>query len=105
MRANAQIAMQYAVSHPAWIDDQLVVDAVAKRVEQVAEIAKYQYPLELRAAAPAIDWDGITGMRDRLVHDYDHLNLRVLRAVVDDDLPRLTQTIDLLLQSNDPRDA
>jgi uncharacterized protein with HEPN domain len=98
MRSNAQIALEYASSHPTWMDDQLVVDAIAKRVEQVAEVAKYQYPLELRLAAPDIEWDDIAGMRDRLVHDYDHLNLRVLRAVLNDDLPRLTRTIDGLLE-------
>lgn len=97
MRSNAQIAMGYAATRTAWFEDQLVVDAVAKRVEETAEIAKYQYPLELRPAAPGVDWDGIAGMRDRLVHDYDRLNLRLLRSVVNHDLPELVRAIDGLL--------
>jgi uncharacterized protein with HEPN domain len=98
MRSNAEVALRYAASHPAWVDDQLVVDAIAKRVEQVAETAKYQYPLELRPQVPQLDWDDIAGMRDRLVHDYDRVNLRLLRAVVNDDLPRLVRTIDEVLK-------
>jgi uncharacterized protein with HEPN domain len=97
MRSNARIALGYAASHPGWIDDQLVVDAIAKRVEEVTEAAKYQFPFEQRWEVPDLEWDDIAGMRDRLVHDYGCVNLRVLQAVVDDDLPRLIRTIDRLL--------
>ncbi len=97
MRFNAQLALDYAREHPDWRERQIVVDAIAKRVEQVAELAKYQFPRELRDRFPEIEWNNITGMRDRLVHDYDQLDLDVLRAVIDEHLPRLIATIGRLL--------
>jgi uncharacterized protein with HEPN domain len=41
--------------------------------------------------------DDVAGLRDRLVHDYDQLDLRILRAVLADDLPALVDSIDRLL--------
>ena len=41
MRANAVIAMEYAGDHSDWSENRLVVDAIARRVEEVAEAAKY----------------------------------------------------------------
>src|SRR5262249_36414879 len=35
MRSNAQIALEYAAAHPGWREDRLVVDAIAKRFEEV----------------------------------------------------------------------
>jgi uncharacterized protein with HEPN domain len=79
MRANARQGLTYAASNPNWPEEQLVIDAIAKRVEQVAEVAKYRFPFELRRAVSGIEWDEIAGMRDRLVHGYERLNLRICR--------------------------
>lgn len=70
------MAIEYAGRRPRWIEDQAIVDAIAKRVEVVTKIA---------------------GMRDRLVHEYWRLDLQVLRKTVEDDLPQLCRTIDLIL--------
>jgi uncharacterized protein with HEPN domain len=97
MRSNAEIAVGYAQQGRNWSADQMITDAVARRVEQVAEIAKYQFPLELRTEVPELPWDGVTGMRDRLVDDYDKINIRLLRDVVEKDLPALIVNIDRVL--------
>lgn len=91
------MAIEYAGRRPRWIEDQAIVDAIAKRVEVVTEIAKYQYPVAKRSEAPEIEWDKIAGMRDRLVHEYRRLDLQVLRKTVEADLPQLCRTIDLIL--------
>lgn len=97
MRTDAVRALSYASRDPDWTADELLVDAIAKRVEQVAETAKYRFPRSLRDHFPDIDWDDITGMRDRLVHDYDHLDIEVLSDVIERHLPRLIREIDRLL--------
>ena len=94
MRENAAKALEYAKAHPQWSSDELVVDAIAKRVEQVSELAKYRLPRALRGDYPEIPWDQIAGMRDRLVHDYTNLEIDLLVAVVADDLPELIAIID-----------
>jgi uncharacterized protein with HEPN domain len=97
MRANAQIALEYARDHPKWRKDRLVIDAIAKRVEEVAETAKTRFPRGLRSDYSEIDWDSIAGMRDRLAHGYGNVDLRILGEVVDKDLPQLVRSIDRVL--------
>jgi uncharacterized protein with HEPN domain len=97
MRANARIALEYAARHPDWRQDRLVVDAIAKRVEEVAEAAKSRFPRSLRSDYADVPWDEMAGMRDRLAHDYANVDLDVLAEVVDDHLPRLIHAIDRIL--------
>lgn len=97
LRANAEIALTYANDHPGWQGDRLVADAIAKRVEEVAEAAKTRFPRALRGDYPDIAWDGIAGMRDRLAHDYANIDLDLLGEIVDDHLPRLIDAIDRIL--------
>lgn len=68
-----------------------------KRVEELSEAAKYRFPRPLRDDYPTIRWAAITGMRDRLVHDYDKVDVEILRHVVQEDLPRLIDAIDGIL--------
>ena len=97
MRANAKIALEYAGDHPDWRQSRLVVDAIAKRVEEVAEAAKSRFPRALRGDYPSIEWDEIAGMRDHLAHDYGNVDLDILGEVVDEHLPRLVSSIDRIL--------
>ncbi len=99
MRANSQIALEYARDHPTWRKDRLVIDAIAKRVEEVAEAAKTRFPRALRIDYSEVDWDSIAGMRDRLAHDYGNVDLNILGEVIDKDLPRLVRSIDRILGS------
>jgi uncharacterized protein with HEPN domain len=62
MRASAQLALRYAREHPTWPTDQLVIDAIAKRIEDVADAAKMRFPRALRDEFPEIPWDEIAGM-------------------------------------------
>lgn len=78
------------------------MDAIAKRVEQVAELAKYRIPRALRGDYPEILWDEIAGMRDRLVHDYANVDVDLLAGVVASDLPDLVARIDRLLKQAEP---
>jgi|SRR2546421_6430103 len=97
MRANAETALEYAREHPDWRQSRLVIDAIAKRVEEVAEAAKTRFPRALRSDYPDIEWDEIAGMRDRLAHDYGNVDLDILGEVVGDRLPRLVRSINGIL--------
>lgn len=99
MRAHAQLAITYVQDHPNWREDQFAIDAISKRVELVAEVGSYRIPRQVWADYPSIPWLQITGMRHRLVHGYDKLDLDVLGETVEHDLPQLIQEIDRLLDT------
>jgi uncharacterized protein with HEPN domain len=46
-----------------WPIDDMTVDAVAKRVEEIGEIAKRVSPATL-ATMPEVDWRGVRGIRE-----------------------------------------
>ena len=48
---------------------------------------------ETKAALPEIPWADIAGLRDRLLHGYDTVDLDILWHIVHDDLPPLVERI------------
>lgn len=75
-----------------WPLDDMAVDAIAKRVEEIGEAAKRLTP-ETLATMPAVNWRGVKGIREVIAHDYDDLDVEVLASVVRDNLPGLRDAI------------
>lgn len=97
MRDNAQRAIAYAArGGDNWHHDELVVDAVASRVRQVTELAKYAFPEEEKADYPRIPWDDIARARDFYTHHYSKLDPERLRRTVQVSLRELLQELDRL---------
>jgi len=57
-------------------------------LEQIGEHVK-QLSSELIIAHPEFDWRGPAGMRDKLAHAYDYIDLSWVRSTVLDDVPIL----------------
>ena len=77
--------------------DRMLVLALMKDIEIIGEAA-YQVSQETRQSLPEIPWDDIIGMRHRLVHAYFDINLDILWATVQEDLPELLAILRKVLQ-------
>ena len=64
----------------------MIQDAVLRNLQVLAESAK-RVSGELKAAHPEIDWHGIAGFRNVLVHEYLGINLQRVYDIVTLDLP------------------
>jgi uncharacterized protein with HEPN domain len=62
------------VDHIKFVATPLIQDAVVPQIQIIGEAAKRVSP-ELRKHALSIPWREITGMRDKLVHDYMGVDL------------------------------
>jgi uncharacterized protein with HEPN domain len=82
-----------------WTADDMAVDAIAKRIEEIGEVAKRQTP-ETLATMPGINWKGVRGMREVIAHDYDDVDVEVLAGVVRDNLPGLRAVVSRALASS-----
>lgn len=75
-----------------WPEDDMAVDAIAKRIEEIGEVAKRLAP-ETLLTMPDVNWRGVKGMREVIAHDYDEMDVEGLARVVRDDLPGLRAAV------------
>ena len=70
--------------------------AVVRALEIIGEAAK-RLPEDLRQRYPDIPWKGIAGMRDRIIHGYDNVDLQIVWDVVKRDIPQIKPKIEGIL--------
>jgi uncharacterized protein with HEPN domain len=68
--------------------DRLLQLALTRLIEIVGEAAA-RVAEDTREKYPSVPWADIVGMRNKLIHGYDKIDLNVLWDTVTDDLPRL----------------
>ena len=49
-------------------------------------------------AHPEIPWKEMYGLRNRIVHDYEGVNLKLVWEIISEDIPKLRDTLCNLLQ-------
>jgi uncharacterized protein with HEPN domain len=76
--------------------DRVLQLAVVRLLEIVGEAAT-RTPEDVKAAHPTIPWRRITGLRNRLVHAYNTIDLEVVWSILQDDLPDLLRQLDAIL--------
>ena len=76
--------------------DRMLELALVRLVEIIGEAA-YRVSDEARDNTPEIPWPQIIGMRNRLIHGYDRVDLQVLWDTIYEDLPPLIQALALAL--------
>jgi uncharacterized protein with HEPN domain len=73
-------------------DDEKSQYAVIRCLEIIGEAAK-RIPEEFRQAHPDIPWKSMAGMRDRLIHGYDVVDIEIVWVTVRDTIPAILQKV------------
>ena len=77
--------------------------AVVRALEIIGEATK-RLPMDLRRQYPRIPWKGMAGMRDRIIHGYDNVDLQIVWDVVKQDIPPVKPQIQLILEDYEGRE-
>ena len=81
-------------------EDPKIVDATVRNFEIIGEAAKH-IPLKIRRKYPAVPWKAMSGMRNKLIHEYFGVNKKVLWKTIKEDLPKARPLIIEVLRKMD----
>jgi len=76
--------------------DEKTVYAVIRAIEVIGEAAK-KISDNVRQKQPSIPWREISGMRDKLIHDYSGVDLAVVWKTATEDLPEIEPLLQKML--------
>jgi len=73
-------------------EDRLLQLALVRLLEVIGEAAA-RVSGSCQQAHPAIPWPEIIGLRNRLIHGYDSVDLDILWNILQDDVPQLVEEL------------
>ena len=80
-----------------FINNSILVEACVFNLGQIGELAN-KIDKEFEKSNPSIPWRVLYGLRNKIVHDYEGVNLVLIWDIVKDDLPELNNQLEELNQ-------
>ncbi len=81
----------------AFVDSTLIQDAVMRNLQTLTESSQ-RLSLELKSQHAEIDWRGMSGFRNVLVHGYIGIDVDRVWRIVESDLPQLKRKLHPILK-------
>lgn len=94
MLQSSELIMTYTAhcTKKEFLDNLQLQDAVIRRLLVIAEAARRVSDMT-RQTLPEVSWQEINGMRNRLVHEYDDVNLDIVWNAIQFEIPQLVETL------------
>lgn len=80
--------------------DSKTVDAVVRNLEVIGEASK-NVPDEVKKQYQKIYWEGMIGLRNRIVHEYFGVDLKIVWHITKEELPALKEKMKLVLERSE----
>ena len=84
------------VSRAEFLQNPQLQDSVIRRIEIMGE-ASGRLSAAFREEHPEIPWARIRGMRNRMIHGYDEIDMEIVWETVERDIPRLIPGLERLV--------
>lgn len=82
-----------------FLHDETLKRAIVRSLEIIGEASK-KIPADFKLKWNSISWKNMSGMRDRLIHDYIGINYMIVWDVVRNKIPELNDQIVKLLEED-----
>lgn len=96
MLQSAELVITYTAqsSKVEFVENVQLQDSVIRRLFVIAEAAR-RVSETTRQTLPNISWQEINKVRNRLVHDYDNVDLNIVWDVIQNQIPALVEELKL----------
>ncbi len=86
-----------SVSFDDFVNDKTLVRAYARSLEIVGEATK-KLPKSFTKKYPDVEWRGMAGLRDKLIHDYFGLDFELVWDVIKNKIPQLKNHLNIMFK-------
>ena len=76
------------VNYSEFSGNSMLVEACVFNLSQIGELVRH-LDTEFKTAHSSIPWHQLYGLRNRIVHDYEGVNLALVWEIISNDLPEL----------------
>ncbi|MBO3840420.1 MAG: DUF86 domain-containing protein [Candidatus Brockarchaeota archaeon] len=94
---NDAMGFVEGISYDEFVSDKKTIYAVLRAVEIIGEAVK-KIPDYVRKSYPDIPWREMSGMRDKLIHEYFGVDLQRVWRTVREDIPTLKPLFERMLR-------
>ena len=84
--------------YDAFLSNSILVEACVFNISQIGELAN-KIDNDFEQSHPEIPWRVMYGLRNKIVHDYEGVNLVLIWDIVKEDLPELNTQLEQLYNS------
>lgn len=85
------------LTYKKFISDSKTIDAVVRNFEIVGEAAN-NLPKEFLPKHPQIDWSGLIGFRNKLIHGYFGVDYKIVWYIIETELEGILNQFKLILE-------
>ena len=79
-------------------NDSMMIDATIFVISQIGELVK-NLDKDFQKKYPKIKWHVLKGIRNRIIHDYEGINLEIVWAIVKEDIGVLRNNLEEILEN------
>jgi uncharacterized protein with HEPN domain len=101
LRCVARIEEYSAAGPESFYESTLIQDGVIRNLQTLAESSQ-RLSESIKKSHPDVDWTGLSGFRNVLVHDYLGLDLFLIYRAVEQNIPRLKHACISALKEREP---
>lgn len=87
------------MTYEQFLENEIIKRASARSFEIIGEAAK-NISADFKKKYREIDWKGMAGLRDTLIHRYFQINWSIIWSAIKEKLPELKQTIERALDES-----
>ncbi|MCE7042103.1 DUF86 domain-containing protein [Dyadobacter sp. CY312] len=84
------------ITFDKFLEDDLINRAYLRSLEIIGEASK-KVPDEIRYKYKEVDWRGMTGLRDVLIHEYFQVDYELVWEVIQNNIPLAKEWLDFII--------